>query len=740
MLARLSAFLLLRRRLVIVTVAVLALAGAAAGATLFSKLKSPGFDDPNSAAGRATTVMARTFSQGAPNLTLLVTAPGGVDNPGAAAAGSALAARLAAEPGVIGVSSYWASGHPPQLRSRNGTQALILATIAGDETAVGKRFTKLLPRYQGRQDGLNVQVGGFAALENVLNVQGQKDAETGETIVFPVTLVALVIIFGSLVAGALPLVVAVVTMLFTLGVMWILASVTGLSSLSVGVVTLLGLGLAIDYSLLMISRYREELRTRRVPSEAIAATMGSAGRTVAFSAVTVAAAASAMLWFPIEAVQSVGYAGMATALLAAATSLTLLPVLFVLLGHRIERGRLFRRRLAPTQASVESGFWHRLATFVMRRPVPIGLAVTAFLLVLGAPFLSLKLGMPDERVLPASAVPRQVAAAIKANFGINSENTIEVVAPDAAVARGVLGGYAATLSRLPGVAQVVTVTGSYSGGAPIAAGGPQYQGYASGHAVYLAVVPTSGTTSDGAEHLVNDVRATPAPFATLVGGSPAINLDASTAIEHRLPYALTWIAVVMLVLLFLVTGSAVLPFQALVLSCLSLTATFGALVWIFQEGHLAGLIGGFTATGNIAVTVPVMLFALSFGLSMDYQVFLLSRIREEYDRTGSGTEAVAVGLERIGRIITAAAILISLVFFAFLVSGISLDKAFGIGLPLAVLLDATLIRGALLPAVMRLGGRATWWAPAPLRGFYSRFGVKEAPAAASSPPVSARSD
>ena len=254
------------------------------------------------------------------------------------------------------------------------------------------------------------------------------------------------------------------------------------------------------------------------------------------------------------------------------------------------------------------------------------------------------------------------------------------------------------------------------------------------------MLPVSGSSTADAEQLVSDIRATHAPFATLVGGSPAINLDASAAVERRVPYALIWIAIVMVVLLFLVTGSVVLPLQALVLSCLSLTATFGALVWIFQNGHLAGLLGGFTATGNIAVTVPVLLFALSFGLAMDYQVFLLSRMREEYERAGSETEAVAMGLEKTGGIVTAAAVLISLVFLAFLVSGISLDKAFGIGLSLAVLLDATLIRGAVLPAVMRLGGRATWWAPAPLRRLHAKFGLKEARQAPSNPRVSMSSD
>ncbi len=724
MLARLAGFVLRRRRAVLAGTAALALVGAAAGATLFGKLTTGGFDDPSSESGRADAYLARVFTQGAPNLTLLVTTARGVDDPSASAEGTALTRQLAAEPGVVGVTSYWTSGRAPRLRGKNGDKALILATIAGDETAVDKRFTGLLPRYQGVHDGLDVQAGGFAALEHVINVQGQKDAETGEAIAFPLTLVALVLIFGSVVAALLPLAVALVTMLLTMGFMWILASVTGLSSLSAGVVSLLGLGLAIDYSLLMVSRYREELRAGRPPADAITATMRSAGRTVAFSAVTVAAASSGMVWFPLQAVRSVGYAGMATAVLAAVTSLTLLPAVFAVLGPRIERGRLIRRR-AVTAAAGENGSWHRLATFVMRRPVPIATAVTAVLLLLGTPFLGIRLGMPDERVLPAASVPRQVAATINAEFGTSQENAIQIVVPPAAAAYpDAVASYAVTLSRLPDVAQVATVTGSYARGARLAPASAQDRNFAAGGAVYLSVVPASGSL-DSAQRLVTGIRAVPAPFRTLVGGIPALNLDAAIAVEHRLPYALTSVAAIMVVLLFLVTGSVVLPFLALVLSALSLTATFGALVWIFQDGHLSWLLGGFTTSGSIAVTVPVMLFALSYGLVMDYQVFLLSRIREEYERTGSGTGAVAMGLERIGRIVTAAAVLISIVFLAFLVSGIALDKTFGIGLPLAVLLDATLIRGALLPAAMRLGGRGTWWAPGPLRQLHARFGLRE---------------
>lgn len=723
MLERLARGVLRRRRLVLMVAGALALLGAVASVSLFAKLTSGGWTDPNSQSGRASQILADKFRQGDPNLVLLVSSPRGVDDPRTATAGTAIARRLAATPGIVGMTSYWTSGRAAQLRSRSGHQALILATITGSDNAVGKQFTALVPRFQGTQDGLAVEVGGFAALQNDLNVQGQKDAERGETFVLPVTLIGLVLVFGSVVAAALPLIVAIVTMLLCLGAMWILASLTSMSSLSVSVITLLGLGLAIDYSLLMVNRYREELRSGLPHPQAIEATVASAGRTVSFSAAMVAIASSGMAWFPLGAIRSMAYAGIATALLAAITSLTLLPALFGTLGDRIERLRLLRRPVRDSAAS-ETGFWHRLAMFVMSHPVPIAVGVTAVLLLLGTPFLAIKLGMPNETVLPASSPARQVATAIEANFGSAQENTLQVVAERAPRNTGVVAGYGAALSRMPGVALVATATGEYANGSMVTRPGPMNGEFTSGRSVYYSVVP-SGTTLDSAQRLVSEVRNAPAPFPVVVGGVPALDQDASAAVLTWLPYALAWVACLMIVLLYLVTGSVLLPFLALVLSALSLTASFGALVWIFQQGHLAGLLG-FTPAGNIAVTVPVLLFALSFGLAMDYQVFLLSRIREEYERTGDTRSAVALGLERVGRIVTAAALLISLVFLAFTFSGISLEKAFGIGLPLAVLLDATLIRGALLPAMMRLGGRATWWAPTPLRKLHQRFGLREA--------------
>lgn len=727
---RLAQFVTRRRRAVLVVALLLALLGGATSMSLFGKLSAGGFDDPGSESGRAADLLEDTFGQSPPNLALLVTASGegGIDGDEAAAAGTRLAEGLAGEDQVRDVVSYWTSGRQPQLRSADGDRALVLATITGDETEVNERVGALTDTYGGSvADGVGVQVGGYAAFSHELTEQGEKDVVTGELIVFPVTLIALVLVFGGIVAALLPLAVAAATSLLGMGLLWTLAEATELSVFAANVVTLAGLGLAIDYSLLMVNRYREELTGGRPVPDAIRATFASAGRTIVFASLTVCIALATLILVPLPAIRSLGYAGVLTALLAAGASLIILPALFAVLGTRVGTPRLRRRRAAAGDGdAAENGFWHRLAMVVMRRPLPIAAVVTAILLLLGAPFLGMKLGYLDERVMPDSSEARQVGTAIRTEFATGEQDALQVVVPSGA-APDAVGAYAEQLSGLDHVARVDTVTGSYAGGAQMAPAGPAHARFAAGgasDAVYLSVVPEPETVEQTRE-LVGAVRTVDAPWETLVGGTAAMAEDADQALLDMLPWALGAVGLAMVVLLFLLTGSVVLPFLALVLSTLSLSATFGAMVWIFQDGNLSGLFD-FTVTGTTISTVPVMLFALAFGLAMDYQVFMLARIREEYDRGASPTAAVALGLEKVGRIVTAAAVLISIVFLAFLVSDITLMKAFGVGLPLAVLIDATLIRGALLPATMRLLGGAAWWSPGWLRRVHSRFGLREA--------------
>ncbi|WP_228001453.1 MMPL family transporter [Nocardia australiensis] len=712
-----------RSRQILGVFAVAALVLGILSSTLFDRVQGGGYSDPDGESSQATEILRDTFGQASPNFVLLVQPSKPVDDPETVTAATELTKRLRSEPNVSGVASYWADGNPSALLSTDGTRGLIVASILGAEADVDRQVGGLADTYGGNHGVLDVRVGGYAMLLHETVKQSEKDAVVGESIAFPITLIALLFVFGGLVAASLPLVVALITVMITMGALWLITLVTDLAATATNVATLLGLGLAIDYSLLIINRFRDELAAGAQPGPAVTATMRSAGRTVAFSAVTVGVALSGLLFFPLLAVRSMGYAGLAVAVIAATVALTVLPAILFLVGTRIDSGQLGWFLRAPRPAPGE-GFWHRLALFVMRKPIPIGLAVTALLLLLGTPFLGVKLGFPDERALPESMNNRQVTEIIQHDFTATDSNALFAVLPDSASG---LDDYARELSQVDNVARVDTATGSYSHGGLLVAPNEQHKRFGMSDAAYLSVLPD--TADPGTlDRVASDVRAVASPSRVLVGGIAAANADALDSVTAALPIALGFVVIVMLIVLFLLTGSVVLPLVAIVLSVLSLTATFGALVWVFQDGHFAGLLG-FTVTGDLPPTVPVMLFGVAFGLAMDYQVFLLSRILEEYERTGKNDAAVAFGLERIGRIVTAAAVLISLVFLGFLASDITFMKAFGIGLPLAVLVDATLVRGFLLPAVMKVLGDWNWWAPGPLEKLHERFGFNEGGAA-----------
>ncbi|MFE3543377.1 MMPL family transporter [Nocardia sp. NPDC059177] len=711
-----------RSRWVLGVFAVLALVLGALSATLFDRVDGGGYTDPGSESSRALSVLREEFGQGSPNLVLLVETESSVEDPETVTAALALVANLQERAGVAEVVSYWTT-HQPALRSVDGKQGLIVASVLGTEREIDDTVTAVIDHLSRLDGPLEVRAGGFSVLMHETVLQSKTDIARGEAIAFPLTMIALLFVFGGLVAASLPLLVAVVTVVATMGALWLLTLFMPLSVTATNVATLLGLGLAIDYSLLIVNRFRDELAEGRGPVGAVAVTMRTAGRTVAFSALTVAVALAGLLFFPLLAIRSMGYAGIAVAALAALVALTVLPAALLLLGTRIDKGQLGWWFLRAPRPAPGEGAWHKLATAVMRKPLPIGLAVAAFLLLLGAPFLGVKLGFPDERILPESMNSRQVTEIIQRDFGESDQNTLVAVLPDSAYSAAGLDAIAREISDLDTVRRVDTATGSYAQGGLLAEPTAANARFRAERAAYLSIVPAT-TDTHALGELVEQVRAVDVPSDLLVGGVAAANVDSLGAIEDALPWALGFVVLLMLIVLFLLTGSVVLPVLAVILSALSLTATFGALVWIFQDGHLSGLLG-FTVTGDLSATVPVMLFAAAFGLAMDYQVFLLSRIREEYDRTGKNETAVALGLERIGRIVTAAAVLISLVFLGFLASDITFMKAFGIGLPLAVIVDATLVRGFLLPAAMKLLGDANWYAPEFLRRLHDRFGLDE---------------
>jgi RND superfamily putative drug exporter len=739
MLEGLARFVVKRPRRILLAVLLLAIIGSMAALGLNSRLTANGYDPNNSQYQAASAILQNEFGQGDPNFTVVVTDPRGVNNPAVAAAGTALTKRLAAEHGVTEIASYWTVGRPAELSSHNGQQALIFGIITGSFDNTLKQVQTLAPQYTGKVDGLQVEAGGTALAwqENVS--QAAKDVSKAETLVLPVTLLILILIFGSVIAASLPLIVATLTILLTFPFLLALTYLTQASTFMTDVTLFMGLGLSIDYSLLLLTRYREELANGRSRHDAILASVRTAGRTVVFSAVTVAVAFSATLALPFTVFSSLAAAAICIALIAAIMSIIAVPALLAVLGPRVDKLRISirRRRKATSPAGlavgngtavVENGRWHRLAMFVMRRPIPVAAVVLVVVITIGLPVLGLRLRLPDYEILPPNAQAAQVASQVSNNFDAQELEPIHVVAPNIGDPEGrtaQIVSYARQLSMLPNVAQVDALTGTYAHGQVIASPTFASVAYASKHGTFLNVITTVGAYSPQARTLVNEISSTPAPFSVVVGGMPAESADTFNALYHSLPYALAILAVGMFVLLFLLTGSVLMPIIAMVLSVLTLSATFGALVFIFQDGHLKGLVGNFVVTGAITWTVPITIFAMAFGLAMDYQVFMLSRIREEYARTGQTTTAVAIGLERIGKVVTYAAILMSIVFAVWSTSSLSYMKAIGVGLPLAILMDATLIRGALLPAFMRLTGKWSWWAPSPLARLYPRSGHRE---------------
>ncbi len=701
----------------------LAVAGILGGGVVRT-LTTGGFVDTASESSHAAATLAETFGAADPNLVLLVTSSSGrsVDDPSVAHAGLALTAELKSEQGVDHVASYWSLGSAPQLRSRDGSEALVLARVAGSVDEVRERLRELSPAHT-RDGAIAVRVGGEAEVRREIGEQVEHDLVGAESIAIPITLVLLILVFGSVVAALLPLGIAGLAVLGTFLALRVISSFTEVSVFSINLTTGMGLGLAIDYSLFIVSRFREELRAGREPHDAVLRTVETAGRTVAFSALTVAISLAALLIFPLSFLRSFAYAGIAVVAVAAAGALVVLPALLAVLGRRIDALVLWRRRPRQSGASL----WQRLASAVMRRPLPIATAIVALLLVLGSPFLRIDFGLTDDRVLPPDAPAREFQDRIRTAFGSTGQDALDVVAVnigDTQERVGEIAAYAERLSTISGVARVDALTGSYVGGRVVAEADPSSARFAATGGTWLSVLPSVEPVSPEGRRLVREVRAMPAPFHVEVGGQSAQFVDTQDALFDRAPIAALLIALVTVSTLFLMTGSVLVPLKAVVLNLLSLSATFGAMVWVFQDGNLAGLLG-FTPTGTIDTTMPIVMFCVAFGLSMDYEVFLLSRIKEEYERTGDNAASVAAGLQRTGRIVTAAALLLSVVFIAFATSEVTFIKLLGLGMATAIIVDATLIRAALVPAFMLLAGRANWWAPRPLRRFHARFGIRE---------------
>jgi putative drug exporter of the RND superfamily len=741
------------RRILAVGVLVF-IAAAIFGIPVAKSLAPGGFQDPNSESARAVAVLSDKFGQSGQQLLLLVTAPAGTNSEQARTVGTDLVEQLQRSPLVYNVSSPWTA--PPQaaadLTSKDGKSGLIVVNLKGGENDAQKNAQTLSDKFVHDRGDVAVRAGGSAMQYAQINTQNQKDLLLMEIIAIPLSFLVLIWVFGGLLAAALPMTLGALAVVGSMAVLRLVTFTTEVSIFALNLSTALGLALAIDYTLLIVSRYRDELAEGSDPHQALLHTMATSGRTVLFSAVTVALSMSATALFPMYFLRSFAYAGVATVAFVATASIVLTPAAIALLGPRLDSldvRRLVRRLLGradPVHKPVEQLFWYRSSKFVMRRWLPVGLAVVGLLLLLGFPFISVKWGFPDDRVLPSSTSSHQVGDQLRTNFEHDFATSVPIVIPDA---RGLsladLDQYAADLSRVSDVSAVSAPSGTFVGGNRV---GPPAAatGLADGSA-FVTVSSAAPLFSQASGTQLNRLHqvAGPAGRTVEMGGVSQVNRDSVDAVTDRLPLVLGLMAGITFVLLFLLTGSVVLPVKALMCNVLSLTAAFGSLVWIFQDGHLGAL--GTTPSGTLVANMPVLLFCIAFGLSMDYEVFLIARIREYWLASGAARsatitpaeahaandESVALGVARTGRVITAAALVMSMSFAALIAAHVSFMRMFGLGLTLAVLADATLVRMVVVPAFMHVMGRWNWWAPKPLVWVHERFGISEGAAQPSEP-------
>jgi RND superfamily putative drug exporter len=725
------------RRIIAISALIL-VAAAIFGLPVVKSLSAGGYQDPNAESARANQLLADKLQQGGMPLVVVVSAPDGVRNPRAQAAAAEIVDRLRQSPHVSSVTSAWTA--PPsavtELISRDGTSGLILASIRGGENEAPKDAAALMQEFPSDVDGVSIRAGGLSIAFDQMPKQVERDALTVELVAVPLSFVVLVWVFGGLAAAAVPIAAAAVAIAISLSVLRLITFGTDVTVFALNLTTATSLALGIDYTLLLISRYRDEIAVGKDSEAALIRTMNTAGRTVLFSATVVALSASTLVLFPSYFLKSFAYVGLGTVAVTAATAIVLTPTIIVLLGPRLNA--LDIRRLVPNrparfrreQPPAEQMFWYRWSKFVMRHALPLGLAVTVLLILLVAPFSGVTWGPGDDRALPTSASSRQVGDQLREDFPQNTASEVQVVISHlTGVTSQQIAEYSTRLSALSDVRAVSSPAGTFIDGLNV--GPPSAPTGAVDDSAFVTISSAAPPFSVRAETQLDLIRGVTAPGGGTVQitGLTQVNRDNVDAVTARLPLVLTVIGVVTFVLMFLLTGSVVLPIKTLVLNVLSLTAAFGAVVWIFQDGHLGAF--GTTPTGTLDIAMPVMLFCMAFGLSMDYEVFLVARIREFWlaskstNPPGDNDESVALGVAHTGRIITAAALVMSISFAALMVSQVAPMRMLGLALALAVIVDATLVRMVLVPAFMHVLGRWNWWAPRPLAWLHDRIRFSE---------------
>ncbi len=674
------------------------LAAGGVGSLAFGKLDTGGYSDLGSESAKAATYLTEKFKVQEP-VAILVIDSGNLEvtDPTIMNAAKALEDRVSKVSGVTKTISYWSTDGALSLKSNDSKAAFlfIYADIkVNDITTFSSIGADIQKKFDGKHGLLTIYASGGGVITHAINEKIGKDLKLAETIAIPLTFVLLAFVFGALVASAMPLVVGISAILGSFFLIYLFSLFTNVSVFALNLITGLGMGLGIDYALLMVNRFREELHHGKSVEESVIETVATAGKTVFYSGLTVLVTLASLLLFPLNFLKSFGMAGVSVVAVAVLGALIPLPALLAIIGEKVDKGVVRKSGITPK----EDGRWAHTARNVMKRPIIASVGSLALLAILAAPVTNIAFAQIDSRVLPASHPAAIAGKVIADRFTSYEGSPIEVVFPNGVGKEAELQTFLHKVSHIDGIARIDL---------------PEIYG----NDIRVQAIPSVSSRTTAAEELIHSIRALDKPEGVLIGGTAADFTDSQDGIARTLPWALGWVALSVLILIFVFTGSIILPIKAVLLNAISLLATLGAITWIFIDGHMKWLVGDFTVTGTVDTGSCILVAVVVFGLSMDYEIFLLSRIREEHMTRKSNIESVATGLQRSARIITAAALLLAVVFGAFVTSGVTSIKMLGFGVALAVLLDATIVRALLVPALMRLFGERNWWAPKSMRRF-----------------------
>jgi len=696
MFEKLGHLIVRRRKAMVILFIISVLTAGTVGTMIFSRLDSGGYSNPNSDSYQVYNYLNKNLKISDPNIVVVVDSGNlPITDPAITAKVQVLEAEMAKVPRVTKVLSYWNTGGEKTLAATDGKAAYILVygqddAFTPESQEMGDYFQK---NFDGKRGGLTIYSGGVGVVGNAINKKIADDLKIAEAISIPLTFILLVFVFGAMAASAMPLLVGVSAILGAFFLLYLISLVTSVSVYALNLTTGMGLGLGIDYALLIVNRFREELHRGKSVEDSIVNTMASAGKTVFYSGLTVLVTLFSLTFFPLPFLKSFGYAGVSVVAIAVAGALFGLPPILAMLGKKVDKGVVRKSAIVHK----DEGRWAQTARLVMKRPVAVVLLSLIVLGIMAAPIKNIAFSQGDSRILPASN-PAAITTAIQESRFASNIATVEIIVMDGVGKENQISSYIEEIKKVSGIVNVAA---------------PKTIGNEIQITAYESMLPRSPE----AQKLIHDLRDLPAPPGTLVGGVAADYTDTQDGIAQTLPLALGWIAISVLILLFVFTGSIILPIKAVLLNIMSLAATMGVMTWVFVDGNLQWLVGSFTLTGSLDTSIVILIFVVVFGLSMDYELFLLSRIREEHLAGKSNIESVATGLQRSARIITAAAVLLAVVFAAFVTSGVTSIKMMGFGVAFAVVLDATLIRALLVPALMRLLGERNWWAPKAMQRF-----------------------